>query len=82
MSAQSSLRLLQHAIETVRESCTGDQYKQLLSAVDTADSEAEKILGEPDDTSADRKVEQQPKSLKTAATAAKAELASRRTNAS
>lgn len=57
MSDQSAIRLLQAAIETVREECTGSEYKDLLAACNTADSACEKASGEPDDNKQDVKEE-------------------------
>jgi hypothetical protein len=80
MSDQSAIRLLQTAIETIRENCTGSEYKELLSACDAADSAAERCLGEPDDSAQDKREEndRQPKDLKAAAEKTRAVFADRR----
>jgi hypothetical protein len=76
MSEQSAIRLLQTAIENVRETCTGAKYKDLLSAVETANEAAENATGgEPaggDDDADD------PKDLKTAASKTRQEFARRK----
>ncbi len=56
MSDQSAIRLLQTAIENVRETCTGPEYKMLLAACEKCDEEAEKCLGQSD-TPAEEKSE-------------------------
>lgn len=66
MSEQSAIRLLQTAIQNVRDTCTGPDCKPLLAAIDAADSQAEKYLGVPDDSAEDKKTEQ-PRDLKGAA---------------
>lgn len=78
MSDQSAIRLLQTAIENIRENCTGDEYKSLLAAVDAADSAAEKALGEPDDSAEDKQAEKQPRDLKKAASLARKQFAEHR----
>lgn len=78
MSDQSAIRLLQTAIENVRETCDGPEYKDLLSACDVADRAAEKCLGEPDDSAEDKKAENQPRNLKAAAQKARETFAADR----
>ncbi len=63
MSDQSAIRLLQTAIENVRETCTSPEYKALLAACEKCDEEAEKCLGQPD-TPAEEKSEASPPSRK------------------
>lgn len=78
MSDQSALRLLQTAIENVRETCSGPEYKNLLSALDAADSAAEKALGEPDDSAQDKAEGSQPRDLKSASARTREAFAARR----
>lgn len=78
MSDTSAIRLLQTAIENVREQCSGSEYKDLLASLDRADSEAEKVLGEPDDSAQDKTEENQPRNLKSAEARARQAFAARR----
>jgi hypothetical protein len=48
MSDQSAIRMLQTAIENVRENCTGPEYKALLAACAACDAAAEKALNDDD----------------------------------
>jgi hypothetical protein len=78
VSDQSALRLLQTAIENVRENCTGPEYKSLMSAIDSADSAVEKALGQPDDSAEDKAQENQPRDLKAASARTREAFATRR----
>jgi hypothetical protein len=93
MSAESAIRMLQTAIENVREQCGKDpKCAGLISSLDQADKDAEKILGQPYDQAADTKTEQtgkpdtdvtvkvseQPRDLKTAGVIARQQFQDRR----
>jgi hypothetical protein len=78
MSDESSLRLLQTAIEHVRENCTGPEYKSLMTALDSADSAVEKALGQPDDSTQDKAEENQPRTMKAATARAREAFAGRK----
>lgn len=71
MSDLSAIRLLQTAIENVRENCKPPEYKTLLAACDAADKAAEDASASDDEKS-------EPKSLKEATTRARAQFAQKR----
>lgn len=69
MSDTSAIRLLQTAIENVRETCTGSEYKKLLAACDAADKAAE---------AASRSDSAEPRTLKEATDRARSQFADKR----
>lgn len=76
MSDNSAIRMLQAAIEHVRATCTGAEYKTLIASCNACDRECEKATGQPDDSRQDE--QQQPKNLKQAASKARTVFAERR----
>jgi len=71
MSDQTAIRLLQTAIETVKEQCTGPEYKTLIAACDACDKAAEASAANDNDGD-------EPRTLKQATDRARSQFAARR----